>query len=195
MRVRAAVGLITILIFSATLPLCGQETRGALLGRVTDPTGAVVVGAKVDVTNTATGVHATTTTNGSGDYILPFLIPGPYSITATMPGFKTYTRSGIDVRVSDRITIDVAMELGQAAESVNVSGEAPLVDTSTASVGRVVDSRTGRDVPPLVQGGRAQFQFPSADAQTGITGEAMGPARATRIKNEIHCQYIRYANS
>jgi hypothetical protein len=147
MKVCTATSLVIGLLFCAVLPLAGQEARGTLLGRVTDPTGAVIVGAKVDLTNTATGVHYTATTNGDGDYILPFLIPGPYSLTSEMQGFKKSTRSGIAVRESERITMDVSMELGQASESVQVTGETPLVDTSTASMGQVVESRTILDLP------------------------------------------------
>src|ERR1019366_1667320 len=135
MKVRIGIALFTVSFFCAVLPLAGQEARGTLLGRITDATGAVIVGAKVDLTNTATAVHYAANTNGSGDYILPFLIPGPYNITVEMQGFKKSTRSGIAVRESDRITIDVTMEVGQASESVQVTGETPLVDTSTASMG------------------------------------------------------------
>jgi len=147
MRFCTAIWLVMVVLVCTALPLAGQEARGTLLGRLTDPTGAVMVGAKVDVTNTATAVHYSATTNGSGDYILPFLIPGPYNIRAEMQGFKTYTRSGIAVRESDRITIDVAMEVGQASESIRVTAETPLVDTSTASMGQVVESRTILDLP------------------------------------------------
>ena len=147
MKVRIGIGLFTVWFFCAILPLAGQEARGTLLGRITDPSGAVIVGAKVSITNTATSVHYSAETGGSGDYILPFLIPGPYTLTVEMTGFKTSTRAGIAVRESDRITIDVAMQLGQASESVQVTGETPLVDTSTASMGQVVESRTIMDLP------------------------------------------------
>jgi Carboxypeptidase regulatory-like domain/TonB dependent receptor len=147
MKVRIGIGLFTVWFFCATLPLAGQEARGTLLGRVTDPTGAVIVGAKIDIISTATAVHYSATTSGSGDYIVPFLIPGPYSLTVEMQGFKTSTQSGIAVRQSDRITIDVTMQLGQASDSIQVTGETPLVDTSTASMGQVVESRTILDLP------------------------------------------------
>ncbi len=147
MRLRNITGLIMVWLLAGALPLAAQEARGTLLGRVTDPTGAVIVGAKIDALNTATGVHYPGTTNGDGDYLLPFLIPGPYNITAEAGGFKSYTRSGLNVRESDRITVDVVMEVGGANEKVTVTGEAPLVDTSTASMGQVVESRTILDLP------------------------------------------------
>ena len=147
MKVRIGIGLFTVSFFCAILPLSGQEARGTVLGRITDPTGAVIVGAKIGLTNTGTTVRYSAITSGSGDYILPFLIPGPYSLTVEMQGFKTSTRSGIAIRESDRITIDVTMQLGQASDSIQVTGETPLVDTSTASMGQVVESRTILDLP------------------------------------------------
>ena len=110
MKVRIGIGLFTVSFFCFILPLSGQEARGTLLGRVTDPTGAVIVGAKIGATNAATAVRYSATTSGSGDYILPFLISGQYSLTVEMQGFKTSTRSEIAVRESDRITIDVTMQ-------------------------------------------------------------------------------------
>jgi len=134
-------------LFCSLFPLAAQEARGTLLGRVADPTEAVIVAAKVDAVNTDTGVHYTSTTNGSGDYILPFLIPGPYNITVETRGFKTYTRQGINLRESERVTIDVKMEVGESSQSVQVSTEAPILDTSTASMGQVVESRAIADLP------------------------------------------------
>ena len=86
-------------------------------------------------------------TNASGDFLLPFLIPGPYSLTVEAPGFKKWVRSRIQTRVDDRITIDVTMEIGQATESVQVTAEAPLLDTSTGSMGQVIDSRKVLELP------------------------------------------------
>ena len=147
MKAWRAISIVAGLLLGAVLPLVAQEARGTLLGRVTDSTGAVIVGAKVDATNIATGVHYAGSTNGEGDYLLPFLIPGTYTVTAEMSGFKSYSRSGIGVRQSDRITVDITMEVGSATERLSVTAEVPLVDTSTASMGQVVDSRTILDLP------------------------------------------------
>src|SRR6185436_4984295 len=101
------------------------------LGRVTDSSNAVIVGAKVEALNTATGVRISATTNESGDYFIPYLIPGPYTIAVAAQGFKNYMRSGIVVRINDRIAIDVALELGAQTQTVEVTGQTPLLDTST----------------------------------------------------------------
>jgi len=147
MRGKTVAVLAVVSLFCVLAPLAAQEARGTLLGRVTDPSDAVVVGAKIDALNTDTGVHFTSTTNNSGDFLLPFLIPGPYSVTVESTGFKTYSRKGIVVRVNDQIALDIALEIGQASQTVQVSAETPMLDTSTASMGQVVEGRTILELP------------------------------------------------
>jgi hypothetical protein len=129
------------------LPLSSQEARGTLLGRVTDSTGAVMVGAKVEALNTDTGVKTDATTNDTGDYLLPYLNPGPYTITVQAPGFKTFKHPGIDLRMADHITVDAQMQLGQASDSVEVVASAALLDTATSSMGQVLGTKTISDLP------------------------------------------------
>jgi hypothetical protein len=147
MTINKAIWLTIIALFSVQLRLAGQEARGTLLGRVNDSTNAVIVSAKVEATNAETGVHYASVTNGTGDYIMPFLTPGSYSISVEHPGFKTSTRAGIAVRESERIAIDVTMQIGEASQKVDVTAETPLVDTSTASIGQVIEGRTITDLP------------------------------------------------
>jgi hypothetical protein len=141
------VFIAAVLLGAAQLPLCGQEARGTLLGRVTDSSGAIIVGAKVEGLNTATGVHSSASTNESGDYLLPYLNPGPYTISVTATGFKTFKRAEINLRMDDHITIDAAMQLGSATESVEVVATAGLLDTSTSSMGQVMGTKTIQDLP------------------------------------------------
>jgi hypothetical protein len=131
----------------SSLVALAQETRGQILGRVVDPSGAVVVGATVKALNTATGVETSTVTNESGDYMLSYLIPGTYSITVTAPGFKSSVHKDIQVRVADRITINISLEVGQATDTIVVTGETPLVEAASASLGQVVDRRRIVDLP------------------------------------------------
>ncbi len=147
MRSSKTFWLLSTALLCVWAPLSAQEARGTLLGRVVDPTDAVIVDAKVEALNTDTGVRFSSTTNATGDYIVPFLIPGPYTITVSSKGFRNYTRSGIVVRQSERVTIDVAMQLGEASQTVEVSSQSPLLDTSTASMGQVVESKTILDLP------------------------------------------------
>src|SRR6516162_7264774 len=102
MRPTTLTGLIAIALLFV-LPLAGQEARGTLLGRVTDSSEAVLVGAVIRAINAETGVRYATTTNSSGDYLIPFLIPGGYTINVERPGFKTYTRASIALRESERV--------------------------------------------------------------------------------------------
>jgi hypothetical protein len=140
------LALVATLVI-ARLPLSSQEARGTLLGRVSDSTGAVIVNAKVEALNTATGVKTNATTNESGDYLLPYLNPGTYMITVQHPGFKTFKQAGIDLRMADHITVDAPMELGQASDSVQVVASAGLLDTSTSSMGQVLGTKTIQDLP------------------------------------------------
>lgn len=146
MRASTVSRLAAILLCSQCL-LNAQEVRGTILGRISDQTDAPVAGAVVQVVNTATGVRSASTTNESGDYIFPFLIPGPYTLSVEAEGFKRITRPNISVRVNDRIAIDMKLELGAVLESVQVVAETPILDTSTSSMGQVIDSRTVLDLP------------------------------------------------
>ena len=129
MLIRKASWLVLTTLF--LLPAHAQEARSVILGRVTDPSGGVISGATVEAANTDTGVRSTANTNASGDVVLPFLIPDPYSLTIIAPGFKRSVRPQIQTRVNDRITIDVVLEIGQATESVQVTADTPLLDSST----------------------------------------------------------------
>ena len=136
--------LATVLLVSS---LSGQDTRGQILGRVIDPSGAVVVGAKVSAVNTATNVATSATTNTSGDYSLPFLISGAYNVTVEMSGFRKYQRMAVIVDVGQEVTIDVSLAIGNATETVSVTGESPLVDTATADTSLIIDGANLRELP------------------------------------------------
>jgi hypothetical protein len=144
---RKSGGLAAAMVFAVSLPVYAQEARGTLLGRVSDASDAVIAGARVEAVNVETGVRFSSTTNRTGDYIFPLLVPGSYSITVENPGFKTFARAGIIVRVNDQVTINVELEVGQASQTVQVYAESPLLDTSSASIGHVVDSRTIMELP------------------------------------------------
>src|SRR2546426_2052933 len=131
MRLRTAKGFMVATLIAVQLPIRAQEARGTILGRVMDQSGGVIAGALVEVQNTETSVRLSAATNQSGDFLFPFLIPGPYSLTAEASGFKKSVRPSIVVRVNERIAIDVTMEIGATAESVQVVAETPLLDTST----------------------------------------------------------------
>jgi hypothetical protein len=147
MALRRVFCLFALSLGVLSLPVAAQEARGTLLGRVTDSSDALIVAAKVEALNVDTGVRFTSVTNRTGDYVFPLLVPGTYAVKVEHPGFKISTRSGIIVRVNDQVAINVSLEIGQANQTVEVKAESPLLDTSTASMGQVIESRTINELP------------------------------------------------
>src|SRR3954454_17968865 len=136
--------------------LFGQDTRGSILGRVTDVTGANVSGADVKVSNVATGVSVTAKTNDSGNYVVPYLQPGIYTVTAELAGFKKFDRDNVQVRVNDAVEVNMSLTVGDVAESVEVTAETPLLSTAEASLGQVVDERRVMELP-IFSGNAMEF--------------------------------------
>lgn len=139
--------LLLTFILSAGLATRAQEFRGSISGRVTEPAGNAVAGAQVTVTNTATNTSTNATTNDSGDYQALFLTPGQYAVTVEAKGFKKSVRQGIEVRVSDKLELDIQLEVGQVSETVSITSDAPLLETNTASAGQVIDRRRISELP------------------------------------------------
>ena len=124
-----------------------QESRATILGRVADSSGAVVVGAKVQATNVATNTGAASVTNEQGNYEMPYLLPGVYKVQVELTGFKKSVRDGIELRVADRMTLDFTLELGPVSESIVVTGETPLLESATASIGMIMDQQRIAQLP------------------------------------------------
>jgi hypothetical protein len=124
-----------------------QEARGVITGKVLDANKSVIAGATVKVTNVAMGTTLTLRTNEDGFYQAPYLIPGTYQVTAEANGFKRYVRDGILIQVNDNIQINVELEVGSMDQTITVSADAPLLDTTSASMGTVVDSRRVAELP------------------------------------------------
>lgn len=138
--------MATLLVVFSSLA-SAQESRAAILGRVTDPSGSVVVGATIVVTNVGTNVSTRVSTNEAGLYEAPFLLPGEYQITAELTGFKKYERRGITLSVNSRVSIDVQMEVGGVSETISVTAQSPLLETTSASSGVVVENRRVMELP------------------------------------------------
>lgn len=124
-----------------------QTTRAQLSGSVLDQSGAFVANAKVRVTNVATGVSQSGAANEQGLYRILNLDPGEYELEVTNAGFRRFTQKGIQMRVGEIVTIDVAMQVGQVTENVEVTAEPPLLQAETASLGEVVSGRALRELP------------------------------------------------
>jgi TonB dependent receptor len=126
---------LTTVLLSSVMNLRAQETRGQILGRVTDRSGGVVVGAAVKAVNTETNVATTATTNTT------------YNVSAELTGFKVFSQEGIVVRLADKTTLNIVLQVGQTSERVVVIGEAPLIESASASLGQVVDNRRISELP------------------------------------------------
>jgi len=131
-----------LLILALTgLSVAAQDYRGSILGRITDPTGAVVPGAKITLTNEGTNWKLSTESNSEGHYLAPLLEPGRYAIEVEAAGFKRVQRSGLNVQTGDKITLNFQLEVGMTSETVTVRAEAPLLQTASADIAQVIDRR------------------------------------------------------
>jgi hypothetical protein len=136
--------------FAAALavgPAFAQESRGTILGRVTDQTGSGVVNAQVKVTNPGTGITLTATSNADGNYFVPYLVPGRYSVAVEATGFKRFVANDVEVRVADQVKFDMSLTIGNVSESIEVTAQTPLLSTAEANLGQVVDERRAVELP------------------------------------------------
>jgi Carboxypeptidase regulatory-like domain len=137
--------LFCVLLFAGTSR--AQVDTASIVGTVKDPTGAVIRGAHVTVTNLATNETQTAVAGDNGDYVFPYLRVGSYSVTAESAGFKSAVVGGIVLNVQDRKEVNVLMQLGTSSEKVEVTESEPLLDTQGADVGHVVDAQQVEDLP------------------------------------------------
>ncbi|MFP5267003.1 MAG: carboxypeptidase-like regulatory domain-containing protein [Acidobacteriota bacterium] len=145
-----------IFILLAASAASAQITRGTLTGRVTDPSGAVIPGAKIAITDTQTGATTYSVSNSAGVYDVPHLISGTYSVTVEAPGFRKYEHTGLILKTEQVLTINVPLEIGVATQSVVVSGNTPLINIANATVGETLTAVEAEDLP---SNGRAPLGF------------------------------------
>ena len=123
------------------------QTTGTILGSVTDQTDAVLPGAAVMVTNVETGIVRSSVAGDRGAYRVSNLPPGTYEVQASLTGFQTAVRSGITLTIGREAVVDFTLQVGDVTQQVTVTGEAPLIETTTSTVSGVVDSQQMRDIP------------------------------------------------
>ena len=132
---RARIFMVFVLL--AAVSVSAQTFRGTILGTVTDPSGAVVAGAKVTVKNTGTGLERTTETSGDGSYSVPELPIGTYNVTVTQSGFQTFVAKDVAVNVATERRVDASMKTGEVSTKIEVSGDQlPMIETTTQHSGR-----------------------------------------------------------
>jgi hypothetical protein len=190
-RIAAVVVAFSALAVSAI----AQEFRGTITGRVTDAQTAALPNAKIVATLVSTGAHSTTSSGPEGLYTIPFLTPGSYRIEVEAPGFKRYVQDNFEVAAGERVGLDIQLQIGQINETVTVTAEAPLLDTTTATTGQVISSSQVENMPmngrtPLVLAQLAFGVVPNSDPKfnrpfdnAGPSGFSMGGAPAQQ--NEL----------
>jgi hypothetical protein len=127
--------------------IAAQSTGGRIRGTVSDPSGAAVVGAKVTLINEATNVSRDVDTGANGEYLLIEVPVGSYEIDVTQQGFKKYVRKGVALDLNEVIGVDITLQLGTTAETVEVTGAPPVVDTTSTQLGAVVNERASTQLP------------------------------------------------
>jgi UDP-N-acetylmuramyl pentapeptide synthase len=155
-----------------------QTFTGGLRGAVRDANG-VIPGVTVELINEATNAPREAVSNESGEYSFGAVAPGSYTVRATLTGFRTYENKGVRIATQQFVTLDITLEVGQLQETITVTGAAPLIDTSNASTGAVIDST---QLATLPSGGRSAFLF----AVTVPTVVASGDSQFNRQQDQTN---------
>ncbi len=208
---------VLFLICLAVSPLAAQVDRATLNGTVTDPSGALVAGAKVEAILTGTGEVREALTNDKGIYLLPGMAVGYYTIAFSHIGFQTLRYEGVELRVGQIVTLDAQMQLGEISAAIEVNATAPLLERSSAELAGVVTSQQIQDLPTngrnwanllllapgaiddgggdqrsIRFGGRARddnnYKFDGVDA-TGIQEQAQKSTTRLQISSEAVSEY------
>lgn len=166
----------------------GQVNTGAVVGTVTDSTGAAVPGARVALTNQQTGVTLDGATNDSGSYVFRGLIPGMYRVTVKAAGFDTYVVTDIQVQVAQTNRRDVQLKVGQAKTTVSVTAPAVALQTTSSSLGAVVGQRLVRDLPLNGRNFTQLLTLTAGVASPGAAGSWGNPQSGTYIVPSINGQ-------
>ena len=166
LRVFSSILILTIPAFS--------QTFGEMTGTVIDSSNAVVPGASVSVTNTATSQVRQADTNSSGNFTVPFLPPGVYQVRVEKQGFKSAARNNVSLQVADSVRVNFTMELGSVSEAIEVTSGTPLLTTESGTVGTVIDNKRIVELP---LNGRNYLQMvalsPNVSAEQGAGGLAV----------------------
>ena len=177
------LGFLTLLVL-ALVPFAAhaQSATASITGQVTDPSGAVVPGAKVTLLNPATGESRFTTSNQEGYYSFPVLLPATYRLTVEAPGFTQFIQENIHLDVGLALKVNAALSVGSATQSVVVTGAPPPLQTQTSSLGQVIDTQQILDLPT---NGRNSYSF-----ATLVPGVLAGPGFSSLPYDEYADQFV-----
>jgi hypothetical protein len=146
-KIIASMLLVAIAVLSLAAPMFSQTANGRISGTVKDQTGGAIVGAAVVVTDTARGLARNLTTDEAGAYLAPNLIPGNYTVRATFTGFQAFERTNIALGVGQDLFIDVVLQPGAQTQTITITEELPLVNTTSATLGGTLNNQTINDLP------------------------------------------------
>ena len=170
---QVAAALAALLVLAGSGP--AQTSNGSLVGTIKDATGAAIPNSTVVLTNIGTGERKSGVSDGQGNYQFVNLIPGSYRLQVATVGFKHYTREPIRIEVESSVRIDPSMEVGDVGQEVTVTGETPLLQTQTATLGQTVEGRVVQDMP---LNGRNVFNLvalaPGVVPQGSTSGSPLG---------------------
>jgi hypothetical protein len=174
-RLCCALAIVLLLMLSAHRIWAQNTNTGEIKGSVTDPSGAAVANATVAITDVLTGVVTRVTTNGSGIYDVPSLLPGEYTVAVAAPGFEDYLRKGVVLQV-ETIAIDASLTVGTASEQVTVTAEAPQLETETSDSHVIIDAKSIQDAPTVggIWYNELTNELPGVNAGGGGSQDASG---------------------
>ncbi len=170
------------LLALCAIPAWPQESRATLLGIVADASGAVLPGVRLTATNTSTEVRYSAESNGEGNYVLPYLPPGDYRLRAELDGFRTFEHSSIELRMGDRVRIDLILQLRRISESVVVTADTAAYESADSSLGSVIDARRVAELP-IAHGNAYHLTQLAAGVTYGGNGNFDRPFDPTHIAN------------
>src|ERR1041385_9046690 len=145
-RIFVSITSISLISFLTCASLWAQATA-EMSGTIRDSSGAVLPGVQVTATQTDTGISRTAVSNETGSYVLSNLSPGPYRLEASLPGFRTYARTGIVLQVGSNPVMNISMAVGQVSETVEVQANAAFVETQSTGISQVIETQRILELP------------------------------------------------
>ena len=181
---RLCCSILPLLLFAFTLPGMAQTVTGAVRGTITDPSGAIVSGATVTATNTATGVQTTATTNQAGEYSIRFLQIGSYKLAVQASGFETADYGPFSLEIDQMAKIDIPLHIGSASTSVEVSSQAqPILETENPTLGETFTENTINSVPLNGRDFSQLTVFTPGAVSTGYGGYGQASSSSSAANN------------
>ena len=178
---------LLFLVLLCVVPCNAQQQTAQLAGRITDTSGAAVPGASVVIADTSRGIVQKTKSNAQGEYLIPLLPPSDhYTLTVTRDGFGTSVQRDLSLQIAQTATVNVALEVGNVVQTVNVSSAPPLLDTQTSSIGQVISEKTIEDLP---LNGRSTFRLIALTPGVVFSNGANGQMGDTTVNSTFDTQF------